>query len=243
MAKQKRLPKKAPGKNIPRPNPTSSPGGLLSFLTNKRLNCLLILLFSFVLYFNTIKHDYTQDDAIVITDNMYTKQGLAGIDEILKYDTFKGFFKKEGKDKLVAGGRYRPFTLIMFAIEWEFFKTSQKNPDGSIKKDGEGNTVYTTSTIGHIFNILFYGLTGIVLYLLLLQLLLPGRSEIFAYGVAFISTFLFMAHPIHTEAVANIKGRDEIIALLGSLTAAYWTIRAYYEKRLTFVFWRSDCFL
>lgn len=231
MARQKKPSKKSSLKNTPKPKAIAEQGGMLSFFTNRRLVCLLIFLFSFVLYSNTISHDYTQDDAIVITDNMYTKQGLGGIDEILKYDTFKGFFKKEGKDKLVAGGRYRPFTLILFAIEWQFFKTPQKNADGSIKKDGEGNTIYTTSTIGHLFNILFYGLTGIVLYLLLLQLLLPGRSEVFAYGVAFITTFLFMAHPIHTEAVANIKGRDEIVALLGSLTAAYWTIRAYYEKR------------
>jgi len=231
MSKKKRPVKKPLGKNTPKPKAVASSSGLLTFLTNKRLVCLLISLFSFALYYNTIGHDYTQDDAIVITDNMYTKQGLAGIDEILKYDTFKGFFKKEGKDKLVAGGRYRPFTLIIFAIEWHFFKTPDKNPDGSLKKDDNGNTVYTTSTVGHLFNVLFYGLTGIVLYLLLLQLLLPGRGEIFAYGVAFITTILFMAHPIHTEAVANIKGRDEIFALLGSLTAAYWTIRAYSEKR------------
>ena len=231
MSKKKRLPKKPVEKNNPKPKAITNQGALMTFLTNIRLNCLLIFVFSFILYSNTISHDYTQDDAIVIIDNMYTKQGLGGIDEILKYDTFKGFFKTEGKDKLVEGGRYRPFTLILFAIEWHFFKTPDKNPDGSIKKDSEGNTVYTTSTIGHIFNILFYALTGIVLYLLLLQLLLPGKGEVFAYGVAFMSTFLFMAHPLHTEAVANIKGRDEIIALLGSLTAAYWTIRAYYEKR------------
>lgn len=229
MAKQKRPPKRTPDANIPKS--TAGAGSLLSFLTNKRLICLLIFLFSFVLYFNTISHDYTQDDAIVITDNMYTTQGLAGIDEILKYDTFKGFFKTEGKDKLVAGGRYRPFTLIMFAIEWQLFKTPKKNPNGSVEKDAAGNTVYTTSMVGHIFNIFFYGLTGIVLYLLLLQLLLPGHGELSAYSIAFVTTFLFMAHPIHTEAVANIKGRDEIIALLGSLTAAYWTIRAFYEKK------------
>ncbi len=231
MAKQKRGSKKTFSTNTPNPKSINNSVGFLSFLNNKRLNCLLIFLFSFVLYFNTIGHDYTQDDAIVITDNMFTKQGIAGIDEIWNYDTFYGFFKKEGKDKLVAGGRYRPFTLILFAIEWEFFKTPLKNPDGSVKKDGDGNTIYTTSTIGHLLNTLFYGLTGIVLYLLLLQLLLPGKGEIFAYGVAFITTFLFMAHPIHTEVVANIKGRDEIIALLGSLAAAYWTIRAHYEKK------------
>ena len=231
MSKKKRHPKRSTNQNTPKSKAAIAKGRMSAFLMNKRLICFLIFIFSFVLYSNTIGHDYTQDDAIVITENMYTKQGLDGIDEILQYDTFKGFFKKEGKDKLVAGGRYRPFTLVMFALEWHFFKTPAKNPDGSIKKDANGDTVYTTVKIGHILNIIFYGLTGIVLYLLLLQLLLPSKGEVFAYGVAFITTLLFMAHPIHTEAVANIKGRDEIIALLGSLLAAYWTFRAYYEKK------------
>jgi hypothetical protein len=48
-------------------------------------------------------------------------QGISGIDELLSYDTFRGFFKVEGKENLVAGGRYRPLTPIMFALGIEFF--------------------------------------------------------------------------------------------------------------------------
>ena len=39
----------------------------------------LITLVTFVLYFNSIAHDYAVDDAIVITDNMFTQQGAKGI--------------------------------------------------------------------------------------------------------------------------------------------------------------------
>ena len=64
---------------------------------------------------------YTQDDAIVITENMYTQEGFSGIPGLLSKDTFFGFFKVEGKEQLVAGGRYRPLTPIMFAIENQIF--------------------------------------------------------------------------------------------------------------------------
>ena len=54
---------------------------------------------------------------------------------------------------------------------------------------------------------------------------------------------LFAVHPIHTEAVANIKGRDEIITLLGSLAALYFSIRAYREKNLGLNFAAAGLFL
>ena len=63
---------------------------------NVRLHKVLIFAFAFLLYANTLTHDYTQDDAIVIYDNMFTTEGFSGIPGILKYDTFYGFFKVEG---------------------------------------------------------------------------------------------------------------------------------------------------
>jgi tetratricopeptide (TPR) repeat protein len=159
----------------------------------------LIFLVSFLIYANTLGHEYTQDDAIVIYDNEFTTQGISGIPDILRYDTFRGFFKVEGKDKLVAGGRYRPLTLVMFAIEWELF----------------GNNPF----MGHLISILLYGFTAVLLYWLLLSLFKNYKKELpvglFVLGAA----LLFTVHPVHTEVVANIKGRDETMALMGSLGA------------------------
>ena len=177
-----------------------------SWWTNARTHPWIILLFSFVLYANTLGHDYTQDDAIVIYDNMFTTSGIKGIPGILKYDTFYGFFKVEGKNKLVAGGRYRPLTLVMFAVEYALF----------------GNNPF----IGHLMNVLLYGLLGVILYLVLTQLFHQNISKNSAL-IAIIATLLFVAHPIHTEVVANIKGRDEIMSLLGSLTALLLSFKAY----------------
>ncbi len=187
----------------------------LSFFNNSRLHLILIFALSFVLYINTISHDYALDDSIVIIDNEFTKKGFEGIGDILKYDTFRGFF---GKDKnLVAGGRYRPLSLVTFAVEWQFFG---KSP-----------------AISHFINILLYGLAGMVLYLLLLKMFNPhqDRKQLIAYFIALASAVLFIAHPIHTEAVANIKGRDEIMALLGSLTALYWSFQYFYSGKIKYL--------
>ncbi len=182
-----------------------------TWTTNTRLHKWLVFVLAFLLYGNTLTHEYTQDDAIVIYDNMFTTKGFSGIPSILKYDTFYGFFKVEGKDKLVAGGRYRPLTLVMFAVEYALFG---ENP-----------------LIGHLGNVLLYGLLGVVLYLLLIQLF-RARGDLPATAlIALLTTLFFMAHPVHTEVVANIKGRDEIMTLLGSLAALLFSLKAYQEKK------------
>jgi protein O-mannosyl-transferase len=197
------------------------------WLKNTMLHYVIIALFGFALYANTLFHDFTQDDAIVVYDNMYTSQGIAGIPGLLKYDTFFGFFKEEGKEKLVTGGRYRPFTPIMFAIENQLFGSLKKDAAGNPIKDERGNTVLEyPAFIGHFFNIFWYIITGLLMYLVLRRLL-RDRGETLAVVVSLTATLLFMAHPIHTEAVANIKGRDEIIALLGSLGALYFSLKAF----------------
>jgi tetratricopeptide (TPR) repeat protein len=192
-----------------------SSNGTITFWNNQKLHLILIFALSFVLYANTLTHDYTLDDSIVIIDNDFTKKGFSGISEILSYDTFMGFFGKE--KNLVAGGRYRPMSLVTFAVEWQFFG---KNP-----------------FVSHLINILLYGLLGVILYLCLLKLFNPKNEvdNITAYFLALATTMLFVTHPIHTEAVANIKGRDEIMALLGSLAAFYWSIKYIYTQKNTYL--------
>ncbi len=185
-------------------------GNFPGWLFHIKLHLLVIFLLSFGIYFNALFNDYALDDAIVITDNMYTKQGIKGIPDILRYDTFKGFFKVEGKDKLVQGGRYRPFTLLMFAVEVSLFGL---NP-----------------LPGHLINILLFGLTGMLLYLILLELFRTKKKKAYGYFIALVATLLFISHPVHTEAVTNIKGRDEIMTLLGSLAALYMSITGFEKK-------------
>jgi len=175
---------------------------------------LCIFLFSFLLYANTLGHDYTQDDAIVIYDNMFTTEGFSGIVGLVKYDTFYGFFKEEGKTNLVSGGRYRPLTPVMFAAGWQLFG---KNP-----------------FIGHLWNVLFYGLIGLLIFDLIRWF--SPRKHIDWTIIAFVAALLFIAHPVHTEVVANIKGRDEIMTLLGALVSLIAAIKAFQTKKIVWHF-------
>lgn len=193
------------------PAPVETIRSLPGWFINARLHAWGIFALGLLLYVNTLGHDYAQDDAIVITQNMFTTKGVSGIPGILQYDTFYGYFKEEGKANLVAGGRYRPLTLVLFAIEYQLFGQSP--------------------FMGHLVNALLYGLTGFVLYWLLLQFFQPKKDPTKAYFIAIAASILFITHPIHTEAVANIKGRDEIVALLGSLAALYCSFRAYFTKK------------
>ena len=168
----------------------------------------LLFLFGFLIYANTITHDYALDDAIVITDNQYTQDGIAGLKGIFIYDTFYGFFKEEGKSKLVAGGRYRPLSLATFAVEISIFGASP--------------------FVSHIVNALLFALCGYLVFYVLNEILqqIPNGAII-----SLFTAFIFAAHPIHTEVVANIKGRDEILAFLGSLMALYFAFVAFKSKK------------
>lgn len=168
----------------------------------------LLFLFGFLVYANTFTHDYALDDAIVITDNSFTQKGLSGMSGIFSYDTFQGFFKEEGKSKLVAGGRYRPLSLATFALEISVFGASP--------------------FVSHLINGLLFALCGFLVYYVLSEILqkVPEGAII-----SLFTAFIFAAHPIHTEAVANIKGRDEILAFLGSLMALYWAFLAFKSNK------------
>ncbi len=177
---------------------------LPDFFTNFRLQSLLIFGLAFLLYANTLFHGFVLDDSIVITDNMFTKQGVQGIPGIFSKDTFFGFFKVEGKETLVSGGRYRPMTLALFALVYQVV--------------GENSFVF------HLLTVLLFAATCVVLYWVLLRLF-ANQGSTAAALLAWIATVLFVAHPIHTEVVNNIKGCDEILTLLGCLTALWCTFK------------------
>lgn len=193
----------------PKPQNSNDPGK-----PKRTVLYLILFVYTFLIYGNTIFNGYAQDDAIVITENMFTKQGIKGIPGLLKYDTFYGFFQIEGKDKLVSGGRYRPLSPISFAVEYQFFGL---NP-----------------MVSHIINVLFYALLGIVLFKFLLILLRDILDPKYLDIVAFISALIFLSHPVHTEVVANIKGRDEIFSLLFGMSALFFSLKWIVEKKIVY---------
>ncbi|MCP9236066.1 tetratricopeptide repeat protein [Lewinella sp. JB7] len=162
-----------------------------------------LFVFSCLLYANTLGHDFALDDAIVITENSVVQRGPAGWGDLFTHDSFYGFFDERDRSTLVTGGRYRPLTLAMFSLE-------------RLVSDGP--------FVHHLFNVLWYAALVVIVFVVLRRMGGP-------WWLAPAAAALFAAHPLHTEAVANIKGRDEIVALCGALGALFLILRAAEEER------------
>lgn len=163
---------------------------MFSFINTLNFQKLTIFLFSLsvLLYINSINNQYALDDEIVILESNYIKQGVKGLPGIFTSDMFDSFFKNNNSDQTLSGGRYRPLSIATFAIDFELFE------DNPMPK--------------HFINVLLYGLLVIILFRFLVQTL---RLSLWS---AFFVSFLFAIHPIHTEVVANIKSRDEILSAI-----------------------------
>lgn len=212
-AKQKQQAKQAPAKTPARNTRPAVAAPVLTatfqrgFWRDNWIPALLLMVSAFLLYGISISYGYMLDDQLVIWQNAYVQKGFAGLGDIFAYDSFMGYFQKQ--QFLLEGGRYRPLSLATFAAEIGIF--GKDNP----------NLVH----ISHFINILLYGATGIFLYRILLGLFPLKEGGRWYFSVPFLASMIFVLHPLHSECVANIKGRDEILALLGSLAALYATLK------------------
>ncbi len=170
---------------------------------------MILLVLPILLYAGTLRFGYVLDDTLVLSENKFVQQGTKGIAGIFGNEALVGFLG-ENHD-IVVGARYRPLSLVTFAIEHQVFGASPG--------------------ISHFINALLYALTALLIFRLL-SLVLPAKAAGPWYlGLPFVAALLFALHPIHTEVVANIKGRDEIMALLLALAAAYYVLRAIYDQK------------
>ncbi|MEP7195264.1 MAG: tetratricopeptide repeat protein [Saprospiraceae bacterium] len=185
-------------------------------------NRLIIICLTLTIYANTLNNDFVLDDNIVLKKNEYVKKGPAGLGEIFMHDSFKGFFLNDQSGVSVTGGRYRPLSLMFFASVYPIFGL---------------NAIYY-----HLINILFYILLCLVIYQFLLQLFSIKFGEE-GKMLAFFTTILYAAHPIHTEVVSNIKGIDEIFSLLFSILSSLFVFKYLDFKKLSSLFYAFLFFL
>lgn len=88
---------------------------------------------------------------------------------------------------------YRPIPLAMFAIEYQLC-------DGS-------------PVAGHVVNVILFACCVLLLFFFLDDLF-GNKTQL-----AFFTALLFALHPIHTEVVANIKSRDELLCFFFAFMA------------------------
>lgn len=182
---------------------------------------LVLFALAFVLYGISIGFEYLMDDQLVIWDNLFVQKGFAGLRDIFSHDSLLGYYKEE--KLLLEGGRYRPLPLATFAIEIGLFG---KNHPG----------------IGHFGNVLGYGATGVFIYRIFLGLFPVREGGKWFFSLPFLTALIFLLHPLHTEVVANIKSRDEILALLGALGALYATMKYFDTNRGSWLLWAGLSF-
>lgn len=165
----------------------------------------IIIAVALLSYGAALFNDYALDDFIVLVKNRFVQNGFAGIGGIMGNDTFAGM--TESNLMVLSGGRYRPLSLVTFAIEHQLW----------------GNSPF----LSHLINVLLYAFTGVVLYRLLKSIF--AKQEPFA----FFTTLLFIALPVHSEAVINIKGRDDILCFLFFLLAMQYIFKLLQTQKIT----------
>jgi protein O-mannosyl-transferase len=113
---------------------------------------------------------------------------------------------------------YRPIPQALHALEYQVF----------------GNNPHT----GHAFNVAWYAATCVMVYAFV-RFALPGAHRLFAFLVA----LLFVVHPLHVEVVANIKGRDELLALSSGLASLVLLVKALERSSWLLLTAGTACFL
>ncbi len=204
-----------------------------AWLFDFRGQAIIVALLAFALYCNTFQHEFAHDDGIVIVKNEYVLEGFAGIPGIFTKDAYDSYYRQLNTSNQLKGGRYRPLSMVTFAIEQQLLGAVDKADVDSVLKQTisygvSGPTqqkLVSNMHVRHVFNVLWYMLSVVVL-LYFFRYIVFRKYPV----MALIAAVLFTVHPIHTEVVANVKSRDEIMSLLFMCLTFIFAFR-YEENR------------
>lgn len=147
---------------------------------------IILMVVAFIVNARTISYDYTYDDAVFTSKgNLIDIRGMGGLAAIPELFTHG---KNYCFDKS-NNGSYRPLLPATFAVEHSMFGF---NP-----------------AVSHFINLALF----CVLIMLLYNVLRRMFNNYSPY-IPFLILLLFELHPVHTEVMASVKSRDEILALL-----------------------------
>jgi protein O-mannosyl-transferase len=164
----------------------------------------MLCLAAFAAYWNTFQGEFVWDDAssVLLHKNV---QDPAKLTQLFREDQH-AFGRGQGNF-------YRPLVSVSFMIDYAL---SDVRPP----PEGEASPVPDVSPfLFHLTNILWHAATAILLFALLTRLDAPRfvRAAV---------PLLYVVHPLHTEAVAYISGRADMMAaafMFGALFCALWS--------------------
>lgn len=223
-----------PGPNTTTDIPAQQPGMLLPvWMSSFKMQAVIVALLSIVIYANTFQHEYALDDTVVIIQNDYVHEGFAGLPGIFTKDAYDSYFRLINSTNQLSGGRYRPLSIATFAIEQQFMGAVSEEEAAVRMRDvtipGPVRDKFLEEMhIRHVFNVLWYAL-AIVTLLYFLRYVVFKNNPI----IAFVAVLLFTVHPLHTEIVANVKSRDEILSMLFICLTFIFAFRYREQKKTT----------
>ncbi|MDD5530417.1 MAG: tetratricopeptide repeat protein [bacterium] len=146
------------------------------------IGIFLIATLGIAIYANSLNNGFVYDDTIFITNNIYIKN-LENLPKLFNMDIFCA---KDSPQKVKnAVYYYRPLQAVSNMFDYSLWRL---NVFGY-----------------HLTNLLWHLLTAILIYFLV-NLLFRDLK------ISLIAGLLFVAHPIHTEAVTYISGRTDLMA-------------------------------
>ncbi|MFQ5900619.1 MAG: tetratricopeptide repeat protein [Thermodesulfobacteriota bacterium] len=183
--------------------------------SNSRVACLpsgrfyaviTIILISFTSYWNALSNDFVWDDTALIVENKAIRS--------LSITQLGEFFTGSEVYNTAKGEVYRPLYVLSYAIDYKFFELE---PIGY-----------------HVINVTLHALNSVMVFLvasLFFNRLEDKKQEAIYYSPALMAALIFATHPIHTESVAWVKGRDDLLAMFFMLSAFYLWIKSTLNSR------------
>ncbi|MBA3664506.1 MAG: tetratricopeptide repeat protein [Bacteroidetes bacterium] len=156
------------------------------------------------------KNGKLDDDAVMFN----TQKGTETNYEYNKYKDLNG-------DKIAQPGECYPC--------WDINNNFHNDTEEDINRDGVFNEVDCQvygAWIRHFVNLVLYLLCAVLVYVLLKRYMLPGYPD-----VAFLAALLFLVHPVHSEVVANVKGRDELLSFIFICLTFIYSFKFIHNKR------------
>lgn len=158
----------------------------LKVFKEKQLKSYLIVgLVAFAVYANSLLNSFVYDDEFLVL-------GDASITSVSNAPKF--FTGKEGFNQVFAR-YYRPIVSLSYLIDYELWNFK---PFGF-----------------HLTNVLLHVINSLLVFNLLMLIFHRREESVKNYEASFpalIGAFLFAVHPIHTEAVAWVSGRTDLLA-------------------------------
>ncbi len=173
---------------------------------------VIIILFSLLLYGNTLSNRYSADDYIIIKQSgQVLENGIQSVGDFFSM----AYFSEGSAESLEKEAGYRPLVRIFYALEYSILSVFGTDPL---------QDPIAAAKAAHFINILLFLTLVLILYRFLRRIFID-----YSPWFPFVIILLFIAHPVHTEVVASLKYQDELLSMIFSILALQ-TLLKYHDK-------------